>query len=55
VAEIKAGKRKAPVAPKKKKKKAKQQRKKLQPQPGNLPTGVFGFGEKLRRRIRTFE
>jgi len=55
VREIKAGTRKDPTLVKPKKKKAKQKRKKLQPQPGNLPSGVFGFGEKLRRRIRKFE
>jgi hypothetical protein len=54
--DIKAGRIKDPSLDKPKvkkvKKKSKQKRKNGQ---GNLPEGVFGFGEKLRRRIRKFE
>ncbi len=56
--DIKAGRIKDPSLVKPKAKKAKAKKKSKQKRKngeGNLPEGVFGFGEKLRRRIRKFE
>lgn len=55
--DIKAGRIKDPslVKPKVKKKVKKKSKQKRKNGEGNLPEGVFGFGEKLRRRIRKFE
>ncbi len=55
--DIKAGRIKDPslVKPKVKKVKKKSKQKRKNGNKGNLPEGVFGFGEKLRERIRKFE